>query len=605
MNSTEEKIFQEALSAIEEQDNLRAKDLLTRLLKMDQQNPQYWLWMSAVVNSEKERRFCLQQVLKFDPQNTDALRGLILLGDLPLDDNLRVPLINQQRKWSVPEIEGLETENTRIPWVKVGLAIAAIAIVITLIVMAFTSNRLWIFKNRQVAVIGTAQSTPTFPATKTATITLTPKFEGPTPPWMDLAQTYTPTPIYVNTPHPIIEAYRIAVRNYERNDWTQAVTYFQQAIQADSTAPDLPYLLGEVYRLNGQNNLALEAYNLSLSTDENFGPAYLGKAKIHISLEPETYEEVINELEKAISLDPSLGEAYIELANIQIKNNELEKAQLNLEKASQLLPDSPLISLALGKISIQKQDYESALMFAIRANEQDRTNLESYRFLGQAYQALGMFTESLDPLIVFVTHSKTKDPLTLAWLADAYAANNMMDKAIELYDEAISEDKFAVDVYLKRGQMYLNLEEFQAAYNDFEMAYKIRPISYEACMLMGETLLKMEAPGDAYQQISKCQKLSENDEQLARMFFYRAISLEALDNEVAIQEWERLMAIPENSIKPVFLATAQYFISSHYTPTPTNTKSSILSKTMTPEITASSNRIITPSPTITKTSEPN
>ncbi|PKN86402.1 MAG: hypothetical protein CVU46_07915 [Chloroflexi bacterium HGW-Chloroflexi-8] len=605
MNSTEEKIFQEALSAIEEQDNLRAKDLLTRLLKMDQQNPQYWLWMSAVVNSEKERRFCLQQVLKFDPQNTDALRGLILLGDLPLDDNLRVPLINQQRKWSVPEIEGLETENTRIPWVKVGLAIAAIAIVITLIVMAFTSNRLWIFKNRQVAVIGTAQSTPTFPATKTATITLTPKFEGPTPPWMDLAQTYTPTPIFVNTPHPIIEAYRIAVRNYERNDWTQAVTYFQQAIQADSTAPDLPYLLGEVYRLNGQNNLALEAYNLSLSTDENFGPAYLGKAKIHISLEPETYEEVINELEKAISLDPSLGEAYIELANIQIKNNELEKAQLNLEKASQLLPDSPLISLALGKISIQKQDYESALMFAIRANEQDRTNLESYRFLGQAYQALGMFTESLDPLIVFVTHSKTKDPLTLAWLADAYAANNMMDKAIELYDEAISEDKFAVDVYLKRGQMYLNLEEFQAAYNDFEMAYKIRPISYEACMLMGETLLKMEAPGDAYQQISKCQKLSENDEQLARMFFYRAISLEALDNEVAIQEWERLMAIPENSIKPVFLATAQYFISSHYTPTPTNTKSSILSKTMTPEITASSNRIITPSPTITKTSEPN
>ncbi|MHB8132728.1 MAG: tetratricopeptide repeat protein [Anaerolineaceae bacterium] len=605
MNSTEEKIFQEALSAIEEQDNLRAKDLLTRLLKMDQQNPQYWLWMSAVVNSEKERRFCLQQVLKFDPQNTDARRGLILLGDLPLDDNLRVPLINQQRKWSVPEIEGLETENTRIPWVKVGLAIAAIAIVITLIVMAVTSNRLWIFKNRQVAVIGTAQSTPTFPATKTATITPTPKFEGPTPPWMDLAQTYTPTPIYVNTPHPIIEAYRIAVRNYERNDWTQAVTYFQQAIQADSTAPDLPYLLGEVYRLNGQNNLALEAYNLSLSTDENFGPAYLGKAKIHISLEPETYEEVINELEKAISLDPSLGEAYIELANIQIKNNELEKAQLNLEKASQLLPESPLISLALGKISIQKKDYESALMFAIRANEQDRTNLESYRFLGQAYQALGMFTESLDPLIVFATHSKSKDPLTLAWLADAYAANNMMDKAIELYDEAISEDKFAVDVYLKRGQMYLNLEEFQAAYNDFEMAYKIRPISYEACMLMGETLLKMEAPGDAYQQISKCQKLSENDEQLARMFFYRAISLEALDNEVAIQEWERLIAIPENSINPVFLATAQYFISSHYTPTPTNTKSSILTKTMTPEITAPSNRIITPSPTITKTSEPN
>jgi len=572
---------------------------------MDQQNPQYWLWMSAVVISEKERRFCLQQVLKFDPQNTDARRGLILLGDLALDDNLRVPLAYQQRKWSVPEIQGLETDNARLPLVKVGLTIAAIAIVITFIVMAFTSNRLWIFKNRQVAVIGTAQSTPTFPATKTSTITPTPKFEGPTPPWMDLAQTYTPTPIYVNTPHPIIEAYRIAIRNYERNDWAQAITYFQQAIKADSTSPDLPYLLGEVYRLNGQNNLALDAFNQSLSIDPNFGPAYLGKAKIHSLMEPETFEEVINELERSIVLDPSLAEAYIELANIQIKNNELEQAQLNLEKVSQLLPDSPLISLALGKISIQKQDFESALMFAIRANEQDRTNLESYRFLGQAYQALGLFTESLDPLLVFTTHSPTKDPLALAWLADAYAANNMLDKAIALYDEAISEDKFAVDVYLKRGQMYLKSEDFQAAYNDFEMASKIRPVSYEACMLMGETLLKMEAPGDAYQQISKCQKLSETDQQLARMFFYRAISLEALDNEVAIQEWERLMAIPENSIKSEFLATAQYFISTHYTPTPTNTQSSILTKTVTPGITVPSKRTTTPSPTITKTSEPN
>ncbi len=40
-------------------------------------------------------------------------------------------------------------------------------------------------------------------------------------------------------------------------------------------------------------------------------------------------------------------------------------------------------------------------------------------------------------------------------------------------------------------------------------------------MLTGETLFLMEEPGDAYQQLSKCQKLSENDHQLARMFFYQ------------------------------------------------------------------------------------
>ncbi len=582
MTSTEEKIFQEALTAIEENENLRAKDLLTRLLKMDQLNPEYWLWMSAVVTSEKERRYCLQQVLKYDPQNSSAKRGLILLGDLPLDGSLRMPLSMQQRKWSVPAIDGLESEKVNFPWLKTGLSIAAIAIVLVLVVLAFTSDRLWIFKNRQVAVIGTAQSTPTFPATNTATITPTPKFIGPTPPWMAIAETYTPTPLYVNTPHAIIEAYRIAIRNYERNDWTQAITYLQQAIEADQSAPDLPFLLGEVYRLNGQNNLALEAYNQSIEKDENFAPPYLGTAKIQLLQEPESFEGIIDEIEKTIVLDPFYADAYIELANIQINNNQLALAQENLEKADQLVPESPLVSIGLGKIFIQIEDFEKALAYAKKANEQDLTNLESYRFLGQAYQANGQILESLDPLLVYTTHSPSKDPVALAWLADAYAADGQHEKAIELYDEAILEDRFAIEVYLKRGQMFLNLNEIEKAFDDFDLAFKINPNSYQACMLTGETLFLMEEPGDAYQQLSKCQKLSENDHQLARMFFYRALSLEALENDVAIQEWERLMALPNEEIDPQFIATAQFYMNSYYTSTPSPTSIRIATRTKTP-----------------------
>ena len=570
------------MTAIEENENLRAKDLLTRLLKMDQLNPEYWLWLSAVVTSEKERRYCLQQVLKYDPENIAAKRGLILLGDLPLDATLRMPLSMQQRKWSHPAIEGLESEKVNFPWLRTALSFAAIAIVIVLIVMAFSSNRLWIFKNRQVAVIGTAQSTPTFPATKTATITPTPKFIGPTPPWMAIAQTYTPTPLYVNTPHAIIEAYRIAIRNYERNDWAQAETYLQQAIEADQSAPDLSFLLGEVYRLNGQDNLALEAYNQSIEKDGNFAPPYLGKARIQLLQNPESVDGIIDEIENAIMLDPFNGEAYIELANIQLKNNQVALAEENLEKADQLIPESPLVSIALGKVFIQIEDFEQALIYAKKANKQDLTNLEGYRFLGQAYQANGQILDSLDPLLVYTTHSPSKDPVALAWLADAYAANGQYEKAIELYDEALLEDKFAVEVYLKRGQMYLDLQENEKAFDDFELAFKINPNSYLACMQTGETLLLMEEPGDAYQQLSKCQKLAENDSQLARMFFYRALSLEALENEVAIQEWERLMALPNEEIQPQFIATAQFYMNSYYTPTSSPTSNQIATKTKTP-----------------------
>jgi hypothetical protein len=46
----------------------------------------------------------------------------------------------------------------------------------------------------------------------------TPTFIGPTPLWMLMEATYTPTPLYVNTPHPISEAYRIGIRAYQRGD---------------------------------------------------------------------------------------------------------------------------------------------------------------------------------------------------------------------------------------------------------------------------------------------------------------------------------------------------------------------------------------------------
>ena len=48
-------MFQEALAAIQEGDRARARDLLTRLLKMDQDHADYWLWMSALVETARER----------------------------------------------------------------------------------------------------------------------------------------------------------------------------------------------------------------------------------------------------------------------------------------------------------------------------------------------------------------------------------------------------------------------------------------------------------------------------------------------------------------------------------------------------------------------
>jgi len=92
-------MLREATDALRRGNRARARDLLTRLLKTDQKNPTYWLWLSAAVDTHKERHYCLQMSIQADPQNAAAKRGLILLGALRPDDSVPPFPINRPRLW--------------------------------------------------------------------------------------------------------------------------------------------------------------------------------------------------------------------------------------------------------------------------------------------------------------------------------------------------------------------------------------------------------------------------------------------------------------------------------------------------------------------------
>ena len=76
----EDSMFQEAVDALREGDKAKAKNLLTELLKTDQNNPQYWVWLSAAVDSTKEQVYCLQTALQLDPERNYQQWWMYALG---------------------------------------------------------------------------------------------------------------------------------------------------------------------------------------------------------------------------------------------------------------------------------------------------------------------------------------------------------------------------------------------------------------------------------------------------------------------------------------------------------------------------------------------
>ena len=256
----ENVMFQEAIDAVRQGQRHRARDLLTRLLRADQSNPEYWLWMSSVVDTVKERTYCLQMVLRLDPGNATATQGLVLLGVTPAAMTL-APVPPVRRKWNVPLQDVPKKRGLRVIWENPVLR-GVFFVILTIVLVGLISGGIFGYRtSRAISAARRPTKTPGPPPTFTVTPTFIPsgrttptpipRREGPTPLAILLGVSYTSTPVYVNTPHPIIEAYRIGQRALEKGNLAAALQSMQQAGQMDPGAADIQYQLGEIYLQSG------------------------------------------------------------------------------------------------------------------------------------------------------------------------------------------------------------------------------------------------------------------------------------------------------------------------------------------------------------------
>ena len=466
-------MLQEAIDAIRQGQKGRAREILGRLLRSDPNNVEYWLWMSGAVATTKEQIFCLQNVLRLDPENKTAKKGLVLLGVVPPEAELTpAPVVVRDWKASVPESAakiGEQTSPTRRVLVLGGLAAL---LVVSLLVWFFGIRpRLAVHAPAPVAihtkgVLPTYTSTPTFIARATETVPVVVVTQrvvnGATAPATS-APLYTSTPLYVNTPHPVNEAYRIGLRAFAIGDWQTALTNMQQAASTDAGAVDIQYYIGESLRNMGDNQDALKAFKRALEIDENFAPAYLGRARTRLALDPNA--DILADLQQATTKDPAYGEAFLELASYYLSKKDAKSARELAEKAGKLLPESPLVYLYQGQSALLLGEYKVALQSAQRALKLDSTLLPAQLLLGQA----ALHTDELElasETLRQYTNSVAGD--TAGWLALGETSFRMglyADALISL-DQALEIDDRLPEAYLYRGLARLEVASDEAGKQD-------------------------------------------------------------------------------------------------------------------------------------------
>ncbi|HLA06581.1 MAG TPA: tetratricopeptide repeat protein [Anaerolineales bacterium] len=614
----DDAVFQEAIEALREGNKNKARELLTGLLKTDQSNATYWVWMSATVDSTKERIYCLQTAIKLDPENVTAKRGLILLGALPPDETVQPLPLNRPRAWEEklllahekPKPKGWAAVRAS-PVFRLGGLAALAALLIGGIVFGFILPN----TNQQERLpSNTPGPSPTWTFTPTAlNATGQPEFVGTAAPLSELlAAPLTPTALYVNTPRSPVssDVYRRFSGAFQRGEWDEAITVMQDVARLEPESADPYYYIGECYRFKGDPGSAITAYGLALEKDPEFGAAYVGLARARIQGDPGA--NTLPLLNEAIRFDPNFGEAYLERAKVKLRDNDIQGAVIDLANADRLLPNSPLVFYHLAQARQKEREFDLALIAALRANELDVTYLPVYLLLGQVYAETGHTVEAGRALDIYLKYNEGD--------ADAFMLNGKIQFANGEYEETvrnmnrvISIDRNRREAYLYRFYSNVELGNGEAADDDIDRLLISYPDLFEFHIALLRAHLIQGRNGSALQVMEKAVGIAETDKQKALAYLWGGVVHEEREEfDKAADYWELFLDLPEEATTEdqrkvvaehlLNLRTVTPVPTRTRTKTPTPTKPVTVTVTRTPTRTPTSSR--TPTPTRTPSPTP-
>lgn len=590
-------LYKRALDAIQHNQRVKARQIFTRLLREDKQNKDYWLWLSSLVDTDKERIYCLQAVLRLDPENEAAERALRLLGELSLGEDF-VPEPPTRRIWEI-QFEDPGDDQAGLskiwsnPMVRIFAGIGGVIVVMGILFGGMIGPRGSIF-GRPLTVTPIAWTeTPTHTPSATSDLPSPTPENSPTPQplWMKLEATYTPRAPFVNTPHPRSEAFRVALRAYQKGDYESMLTFMEQVLREEPEAVDIHYYIGEANRLMGHFDIAIQSYQSALDINQNFAPAYLGRALAQLGKDADA--NIVNDLQKAISLEPNYADAHLEFASYQLKHGSPGAALEVLEFVEGLLADNPhyyqlraLAELSLG------QD-EQALADALAAYEMDITNLPVYLVLAEAYLENDQIEEARGAIH---TYGQFDQDSAHYWalLGRIHYEQGAFDDAYLALSNALELDDESATAHQYYGLTALAVGDPNEALNELVIARNLTPGVFDISLGLSRAFLAVDNVSDAYLQINATEKLANSDEDLAKVYYYRAQIAHRLSQFAQEKlDWQALLDLPEEVVPETWRNEADlYFNPPTETPTPTLT----FTPSSTPTATATGTAIVTKSP---------
>jgi tetratricopeptide (TPR) repeat protein len=322
-----EGLLSAGISALRAGDNIRARDLLGQAIRLNPRDERAWLWLSGAIETDAERRQCLERVLTLNPHNAAARNGLALLAAaantptaatapsatvptpspaIPpvapapvhvvaatpvIAPPALTPLADIDTPAAVDSLASLRPTSVRTrvnPRVAAAIALACVVVVIGAIMLARR------FGGPSSASQPTAAAVIAVAASATPTTQPTPTRARPTQ-TATATPTATPSATAAPTSTPS-EAGKLVLQGLAKaqsNDYLGAIVLYNQALARDPQNVEAFFQRGQARDGLGDPQSAIKNYTLVLQIDPNHGAAYSarGDARLKLKDKPRALED--------------------------------------------------------------------------------------------------------------------------------------------------------------------------------------------------------------------------------------------------------------------------------------------------------------------------
>ena len=293
-------------------------------------------------------------------------------------------------------------------------------------------------------------------------------------------------------------------------------------------------------------NAAIPNFQAAVELDPEFALAYVGLADAYLTLganflggPPIDESNALAEppLNKALQLDPDLGEAYATLGLLRQQQGDWQAAEQAYQTAIALQPSYARVFRLYGRLRRGQGRIEESTEFLEKALVLDPYSAPVNVDLGRAYDASGHFDEALQRFLR-VAEIEPDHAFAYVYIAAIhYLVYGKVDESLVWYQKAAENDALSPSLQAAQAIAYLELGDAESAKMWIDRGLELGPKSFWA--VWASTLFNLHTGDEAATLADARTLLEAYPRNWGSLFVLRNADLAAGRYEVARSRYAR------------------------------------------------------------------